>query len=367
MKILYLITKSEIGGAQTHVAELCNYFKIKNHEVVVMSSGNGWLKNECDKIGVSFVNNKFFSNSANPARLYRAMKEIKKCVVEFKPDIIHCHSSAAGFLGRIAIKNTIPTVFTAHGWAFDKGTPLLRRIVAILVEKAISKYCFKIICVSNFTKQEGLKWKVCEDKKMEVIYNGVSLAEPDKPVVKNIQSKIKLIFVGRFSKQKNPLLFLKALVNLPEDCRKNLEISLIGNGPDKKKIEKFIKNFKSLPKTEIFSTLTPVEVKKYLAQSDVFVLITNWEGFPYTILEAMSCGLPVIASDVGGINEAVNEQNGILVNNEVGQIREAILKLVNDKDLRLRLGKQGRQDVIVKFSSEQMLEKISKVYNNIEY
>ncbi len=361
MKILYLITKSEAGGAQTHVADLCVYFKSKGYEIAVMSSGDGWLKKECDKNGVIFVQNKYFSNKPRPRRLFKAIKEIRKYANEFKPDIVHCHSSAAAILGRIAIKGKIRTIYTAHGWGFNLGMNPLIRYAVLIAEKITAKYTDTYICVAEFVKNLGLKYNLAPENKFKVVYNGVSLDDVNQSKIKNLKSKIDLIFIGRLAEPKKPELMIKAISLLPEKIKNSIKFVVVGDGPKRKPLEKLAENKKI--KAEFRGSLSKDQVLMELKLADVFIFISAWEGFPYTILEAMSCGLPIIASDVGGVGEAVNETNGILVENEVGQIREAILKLVDNKELRLRLGEQGRRDVEQKFSLNQMLEKIEKIYN----
>lgn len=358
MKILYLITKSEAGGAQTHVADLCNYFKSKGNEIVVMSSGGGWLKNECDKIGVKFIENKYFSNKVYPRKLFNAIKEIKKCVKEFKPDIVHCHSSSAGILGRLAIKGKIRTIYTAHGWGFNIGMKPWVKYPVLFLEKFCARYTDTYICVAEFVKQLGLKYHLAPESKFKVVYNGVALV-PD--VVHSPKTEVQLVFLGRLAEPKKPELTIEAISLLPEEIKNKINFTVIGDGPKKMMLEKLAQDMGV--QVDFTGALTREQSVNRLNQSDIFVFISSWEGFPYTILEAMSCGLPVIASGVGGISEAVDKNNGILVNNEVGQIREAILKLVDDKDLRLKLGEQGRQDVVVRFSLEQMLSQIERVYS----
>jgi len=361
MKILYLITKSEIGGAQTHVADLCRYFKEKGNEIMVMSSGSGWLKKECEKIGAVFVDNKYFSNRPCPRRLFNAIKEIRRCVNEFKPDIVHCHSSSAAILGRLAVRGKIRTIYTAHGWGFNIGMKPWVKYPVLLLEKFCAKYTDTYICVAEFVKNLGLKYHLAPESKFKVIYNGV---KPELKVesLKLKDDKIILIFVGRLAEPKKPELTIEAIAGLPEDIKNKIKFTIIGDGPKKSDLEILAKEKKV--DVEFLGTLPKNEAIARLKMAHIFVFISAWEGFPYTILEAMSCGLPVIASDVGGVAEAVDEENGILVKNEIGQIKEAILKLINDKNLRLELGAQGRNDVVEKFSLEIMLEKIEAEYIN---
>lgn len=361
MKILYLITKSEIGGAQTHVADLCVYFKAKGHDVRVMSSGDGWLKKECDRKGVVFVQNKYFSNKPYPLKLFKAIKEIKKYIEEFKPDIVHCHSSSAGILGRLAIKGKIRTIYTAHGWGFNVGIKPWIKYPVLILEKICARYTETYICVAEFVKKLGLKYRLAPEDKFKVVYNGVK-TELKVESLKLKDDRINLIFVGRLAEPKKPEMTIEAISLLPNEIKNNINFIIIGDGPKKKMLEKLAEKLKV---SVNFKTLTHEQTIAQLNQEDIFVFISAWEGFPYTILEAMACGLPIIASNVGGVNESVNEKNGILVSNEVGQIVTAILSLVNDKELRLKLGKQGSDDIVQKFSLDQMLNKIEFIYKKV--
>ncbi|MCD6528138.1 glycosyltransferase family 4 protein, partial [bacterium] len=358
MRIFYLITKSETGGAQTHIWQLSKYFIGKGFKIGVMSYPGGWLEKEVKKLGVKFYPNYFLSNSVNPIQDLKAMKEIKKAIKDFKPDLVSCHSTKAGFLGRLAIRNKIPTIFTAHGWAFTEGTPFLRKRLAILIERIAGEFCSKIICVSKFDKELALKYKIASPNKLVVIHNGVEVekAKNQKSEVKGLEKKIRIVFVGRLAKQKDPLLLLRAFYNLSPELKNKAEISIIGEGPKRKGLEKFIKESKLEKEVKLLGGISREKVFEVLKKSDIFVLISNWEGFPRSILEAMSCGLPVIASDVGGIKEAVDENCGILVKRgDKEGIKNALERLIKNSSLIRKMGEKAKERVEKKFSLDKML------------
>ncbi len=368
MKIFYLITKSEIGGAQTHVYQLSKYFIEKGVGVAVMAYPGGWLEFEVKKLGGKFYPNSSLSNSPSPAKALKAIKEIKKAINDFKPDLVGCHSTAAGFLGRIAVMNKIPTIFTAHGWAFSEGVSFWRKYFVILAEKIAGKFCSKIICVSNFDKNLALKYKIAIPDKIAVIHNGVEIQRlevgtRDKSGRETEEANIKIVFVGRLAKPKDPLLLLKVFNSLSAELKNKCQISIIGDGPKRKELEEFIKENKLTEKVGLLGNIPRDKVFEFLRGSDIFVLISNWEGFPYTIIEAMTCGLAIIASDVGGVKEALDEHCGILVKrgDEKG-FKSALEQLLKNPSLIKKMGGNAKNRAGKKFSLEKMLRATEEVY-----
>jgi glycosyltransferase involved in cell wall biosynthesis len=417
MKILYVITKSEIGGAQTHVLQLAKYMADKNDDVAVMAYPGGWLEkifnsqflisnqfsisNFQTKDQIKFYPNRYFKNSYSPFLGIKAMAEVKKAVKDFKPDIVHCHSSAAGFWARLALRSFTPrpacnavalragklgvqydglaVIFTAHGWFFTEGAGLVRRIIGIIAEKFAGKFCKKIICVSEYDKQLAIKYKIAAEKKLEVIHNGVEVM-PRKNAEfyaeKRGNKKCKIVFVGRLSKPKDPELLLEAYFQLITDNQQpttnnqqliiDTELLIVGDGPKRKNLELRIKNYASESKIKLLGSLAREKVFEVLQQSDIFVLTSNWEGFPITILEAMSCGLPIIASDVGGVKEAVDEEVGYLIKRgDKEALKKALIELIENPELAKKKGENARKRVEQEFSLEKMLQETERMYNSI--
>ena len=367
MRIFYVITKSETGGAQTHIYQLSNYFISKGDKVAVMAHPGGWLEKELKRIGAVFYPNIFLSNSINPVKDIQAIATIKKAVKDFKPDLISGHSSKAGFLARLAIRNKIPTIFTAHGWGFTEGVPFLRKYLVIFLEKLAAKYCLKIICVSNFDKNLALRYKIAPLKKLTVIHNGVEINGQERAREK-IQPKqqIRIVFVGRLAQPKEPLMLLESFNNLPPKLKGIARIDIIGDGPKRKEVEEFIKKNKLKEKAKLLGNLPRGKVFEVLKKSDIFVLTSKWEGFPRSILEAMSCGLAVIASDVGGVREAVDNSCGILVKrNETEGLRQALIKLIENPLLTRKMGEKSRQKAEGEFSLHKMLTATEKIYEQV--
>jgi hypothetical protein len=168
MKILYITTKATYGGVQTHIKQCAEFMKNNGHVVSVMAhpnKGEG-LENDLRELGVTFYSNKFLVNSFNPIRGIFTIKEIRKVLKSFQPDIVSCHSSSAGFWGRLAVMNKVPVIFTAHGWGFTEGVTFYRSIIIKIAEGLVSSLCRKIICVSDNDYTLALKYNITKKDKL---------------------------------------------------------------------------------------------------------------------------------------------------------------------------------------------------------
>lgn len=363
MKIFYLITKSFFGGVQTHIYQLSKYFTEKNNNVALMSYPGGWLEKKIKELDVKFYPNKFLSNSLNPFLGFRVKKEIEKAVFDFKPDLISCHSTSAGFWTRLAIKNKTPTIFTAHGWGFSPGTPFWRKMVLPFLEKFTSRYCQKIICVSDYDRDLALKYKIDSPEKLITIHNGVEIEQFSNSKFQNLNSKFKIVFIGRLTKQKDPMLLLEAFNEIEVNLKEKSEILIIGEGEKRKKLEKFVQKNNLKEKVKLLGALEREKVFEILKKSHIFVLTSNWEGFPRTILEAMSCGLAIVASDVGGVREAINESCGFLIKKgDKEGLKIALEKLLKNPPMIQKMAENCYKRVKENFSLEKMLKETEKVY-----
>lgn len=362
MTILYLITKSEAGGAQTHVSQLCEYFRA-HHTVVVVAYPGGWLQEECKKLGVEFISNPYFSNAINPFRILKSLFKLRSIVQTVRPDIVHCHSSVAGFLGRLVVRKHIPTICTAHGWGFNTGVGAIQKYGAILAELLVRRWTTAVICVSTFVRELGLKHHVISSATSVVIYNGVEITE--RTPHRTLDHSIRLVFVGRLTAPKRPLLLLQALALCSSEMQKKVCAIIVGEGEQYEQLDRYARTHPELS-IELAGSLPRKQVVDVLEQSDIFVFLSDWEGFPMTILEAMSVGLPIIASDVGGVGEIVDTENGILLpSNEVEVVHRALERLVDDVALRESMGRVSYERVQNAFSVDTMLKHVEELYLDV--
>jgi glycosyltransferase involved in cell wall biosynthesis len=355
MRLFYFITKSEIGGAQTVLYELLRAHKERNDEVQVMASGNDWLSKMTTDLGYVYICNESMQKTYNPFKILRAVNVYKKAIRAFCPDIISCHSSFSGVVGRVGAWNKYPVVYTAHGWGFTQGVSLPRKIIAIIAEKFSSFFCKKIICVSHFDKSQALKFHIAKDEKMVVIHNGVDVGISKKPPNNNI------VFVGRFARPKRQDLALEAYRNLPEDLKMKNQLVFIGDGPQK---EHFLKQ---INKNEIIKgNLARKETMEELSSASIALLISDWEGLPMTILEALQLGIPIVANAAGGIPEALDNSVGRLLKRlpTSVEITVALEELLRDEQLREMLGNNAITRSVY-FSTKRMANETFTLYESM--
>lgn len=387
MRVFFFITKSEQGGAQTHVAQMARWLVEHGHEVAVMSqpgggtpseascpskpwrSGmakEGWLQEETLRLGGTFIPNDSIVNTICLCRLWKGARDFEKAVFAFNPDLVACHSTMAGLMGRLSLRGRIPTTFTAHGWGFTQGAPRLRQWILPIFERLAGRYAKKIICVSRNDLELARSRRIVPNDKLALVYNGVETfdnAEIASAVPRN-DEKVHIYFVGRLAAPKNPFLLVKAFSRLPRELQEKTHITIIGDGPDRTRLEALIENLHLTAHVELTGALPRKDVLERLcSQADIFVLISHWEGFPYCVLEAMAASVPIIASHIGGIPEALEHGSGILIDGDsLEQLVQALTLLITDNALREKMGGMAKQTVESKFSVEDMCEKTFAQY-----
>jgi len=363
LNIVYVITRSDvIGGASVHLMDLASGVRRSGHEITVLVGGKGMLLDKLREKGLPYVSVDNLVREIDPYHDLLCFFELKKKIRALNPDLIHLHSSKAGIIGRLVGRSLgVPCIFTAHGWSFTDGVPNNRRLFYKFIEASVASITNAIITVSDYDRSIALKNGVGDPDKIKSIHNGM----PDLSIEEcrgKSTSYVRLIMVARFDEPKNQSLLIESLSLL-----KNLpwELELVGDGPKIKNVKNEAKAL-GISDRVIFSGACD-DVPDRLARADIFLLVSNWEGFPLTILEAMRAGIPVIASDVGGVREAVeNKKNGYLIkDNDVKPLSIAISSLVESSDLRRDMGREGRKRYEKEFTFDVMLENTMNLYRNV--
>lgn len=362
MKIAYLITRmDELGGAQVHVRDLSLWLKDQGHEPLVLSGFPGKVSDFIEHQAIPYVEITDLQRAIHPLKDFRALLQTVKALRQHRPDVLSCHSSKAGLIGRLAgLLAGVPVVFTAHGWAFTDGVPKKERTIYLLLEKIAAPFCRHIITVSEYDRQLALSSGVGSPRKVTAIHNGM----PDRPCVARSEGAgpVRLLMVARVGPQKDHARLIRALWGCTD---LDWTLDFAGGGDDME--------LRDLAKQlELDERITFLGERDDVAElmdrkADIYLLISNWEGLPRSILEAMRAGLPVIASDVGGVKEAVeNGVTGIVVPPRQDQpLIEALRSLLSNRKAHLAMGQKGRARYEESFSFLAMARKTLAVYTSI--
>lgn len=365
MKIMYCITSSSWGGAQLHVLELCKDQIKRGNQVIFVVGNEEPLLTKIKSIkGVKIILLSSLKREISPISDVKAIFELRRLITHEHPDILHLHSSKAGTIGRLAcigLRSRTKVIFTVHGWAFTDGVPsAFKRYVYRLIEKYVSSLTTLFICVSEYDKKIGLRDGVLTDKSNVVVIHNGSYKPQRTDVNLSIHNPLRLVMVARFSEQKNQ----KMLINTMSKIDKGLwKLTFVGDGSTLTQYKKLVS------KLNLSSNINFVgfkdDVSPYLIENDVYILTSFYEGLPISIIEAMSYGLPIIASNVGGNSELVkNNINGYLVQSQ-SDLEKSILKLIKNPANVRSMGKNSLEMFNNYFTLDHNLRSINAVYDKL--
>lgn len=360
MKLLYIITLANWGGAQAQLYSVVKHAKELGHKCVVVIGETGELVNRLSELDVKVIILPNLIREINPFKDFRCIFELVQIIKKEKPDLLHAHSSKAGIVGRIAAKLThTPNVFTAHGWAFTEGVAEKKRKLFIFIERFVALFTNKIICVSNYDRDLAINNKVGTNQKLVTIHNGV---EDKGTELNKVLNKVpRIIMVARFTPPKDYETLILALGNIKGDY----EACFVGGGQLLSPMKSLATELNLNQKIKFLGERKDVD--DLLEQSDIFVLCSNYEGLPISIIEAMSNNIPVIATNVGGVKELVEDnKTGFLVNRKDVQVLAKRLQyLIDNNNERLEMGRAGYEKFYKEFTLDNMLNQTFLVYHGV--
>lgn len=289
---------------------------------------------------------------------------------EFKPDVIHVFFGIPdGPLGWW-LKRTygLPYLISLRGAdvpsdevkRFTKHYQILRPFIRAMWHDADA-----IVAVSNGLRSYALH--TAPDLPIEVIPNAIELSYFTPPRHRNHEGAVRLLFVGRFNAFKNVELLLEAVAHLKTNGLDNFELQLVGDGSTRANLERLTVDHNLTKHVRFLGWLDRDQLVQIYRDADLFVTATTWEGMPNTVLEAMACGLPIVATRASGLSELVREGvNGYLVNpHDRATFTERLSQLIDNPYERQRLGKESRKIAEQEFAWEYIAEQYVGIYQRI--
>ena len=365
LKVIHLVEDLKIGGAERVIADTALGLDRKKYEPSVWCvTRGGETATELSEKGieVKILGISSYRNPLNTSKLTRLLKAAR-------PDIIHTHGYFASVIGRLAARRAGTPVILTHVhstyWEYRKRH--------IMIERKLSRFTHKIICCSRAVENFVKNTEKITDNKTIVIYNGVD-EERFSPLKSptSIRTEFGMdeetVVVGTVSsltphKGHEYLIQAASLVlgTLP-----SVKFLIVGDGPLRQRLEDQAKNLNIHP--AVIFTGTRKDIPEILSLMDVFVLPSHTrEGLGIAIIEAMAAERPVVATDIGGIPEVVNNsETGLLVPpGDPKALSIAIIELLQDPSRAKTMGEKGRIRVKEKFTVKKMLSEIENVYQSL--
>lgn len=362
MKILYCITSSSWGGAQLHVLELCADQLARGNEVTFIVGNKGPLLDKVKQLkGVKVILLPSLVREISPTNDIKAIVELRKIIKSESPDIVHLHSSKAGVIGRlssIGLRKKIKVIFTVHGWAFTDGvSSRLKKSLYRIIEKSVRHFTDLFICVSYYDEKIGKRDKVLDStSNVKVIHNGATTPS-EQSINYSVHIPLRLVMIARFSPQKDQETLINAVTKLPKDSYK---LTFVGDGETLQTNKKLVSKY-GLNHNIKFAGFKD-DISDELINNDVYILSTHYEGLPISIIEAMSYGLPILATNVGGNSEMLeNNINGFLFTSK-DELAEKLNYLINNPETVKKMGQESYRIFSDEYSLSQCLTKINNSY-----
>jgi len=367
--ILYIITKSVWGGAAKYVFDLATHLPKDEFKIFVAAGNQGKFAQKIKRANLLYYQINNFQRTINPFKDLFAFFEILGLLFQLKPDVIHVNSSkAGGIVGKAAFYYKLFTgrkprlIFTVHGWAFNEDRPQWQISLIKFFSRLTALFCDKIICVSEYDCQLAIENKIAPANKLVTIHNGIDIKNisflPRQEAQEKLFGRTSPLVIGTIAEwTKNKGLFY--LLEAFKEIKKPLDLVLIGSGenPDKEKMYRYVQKH-NLENVHLIEFIP--EAASYLKALDIFVLPSIKEGCPYTILEAASAQVPIIATKVGGVPEMIN--SNLIPPKNSRQLAEKIIFLIEHPEIAQKMAQKAREKVVKEFELGKMLQKTKRVY-----
>ncbi len=388
MKIVHIITRLILGGAQENTLITCKLLAQRGHDVTLITGPaigpEGELFNQTK-------NQKY--NVIVVPRLIRAIcplydtisyLQIKRHLERLKPDIVHTHSAKAGILGRFAAhslkrkwsENLPAIVHTIHGLAFHPYQSKWLNSFYIAVERSAAKRTDFFVTVADAMTTQATAAGIGDAEQFVTAYSAIEEDDFLKPIPREerksfrlkygiSEDTIVLVTIARLFMLKGHKYIIESAKQLSKQFD-NAVWLFVGDGNLADRFKEQVRQLGLSEKIKFTGLLPPNQIPLAIQSSDILVHCSLREGLARTLPQAMLCGKPAISFDIDGAKEVVNENTGRLIEpKSVEQLTKVCAELIEDKDLRDKLGRAGRDFVKENFAPKTMVDAIESVYKKL--
>jgi len=373
---LQIIGDSKFGGDSLVVCDWLQMLQSKGIKTTLLAT-DPLVVDLAKSRGLDVWTFKGVQRSINPLvdvpAVFRLAKGLKK-----RFDIVHTNTTKGGAIGRPASwLSRIPiVVHTVHGFAFHEHSGAVATWAISGVERTLTRMCDRVVFVNNYDREQAIAKGIVPENKAVTVYNGVSeerIAPGLSSNKEDILSELGLpsdaflsVFVGRLAEQKGLKYLFEAISILKNRSPSvNFHQVLVGNGEQEEQCRQWVESFGISDRVHFLGFRK--DSLRYTGAADLFVLSSLWEGHSITLLEAMGCGRPIVATDIKGNRESITDgKDGILVKPaDPVALAQGILRAVEDKNLSMALGDNARKTFDKRFTLKAMLENTWSVYEGL--
>ena len=293
MKLAHVLTRGDVlGGAQSHVRELAQALLDLGHDVTVITGAAGVFTGQLQRAGIPSIQLRSLVRPVRPHRDLAALLELWSVLGQLKPDLVCAHTAKAGSLARAAARmHHIPSVFTPHGWSMCDRASLRPRPFYLCAERIAGRMGTRVINVCEYERELAERFGVCPARALDVVPNGI----PELPLTRSRAIEAQppvLVMVARLVPQKDHSTLLLALAGL---LGLEWRLLLVGDGELKEKLAAEAAGLGLQGRVRFLPA--DCDVNRLLMEAQIFVLSTNFEALPVSVLEAMRAGLPVVVTN----------------------------------------------------------------------
>lgn len=369
IRIMHVV-QSEGYGVTVYVDMLLQNFDRNKFEQILVAS-TYYEKEKYERVVDAFETVSMGRN-VNLMTDFCAMCQVRKLIIHYRPDVVYCHSSKAGFIGRLAgFGLKVRMIYNPHGWAHNMNVSGLKKRVYKTVEMGLAFLANRIVVISRYEQKQAKG--ICKQSKIAIIYNGIDINLYDKRGNNFTKRRAELGIpenafvigmVARISYQKAQDSLVKAAHFIKNEIP-NAFFVLVGGWSDEIQIEDEIEKL-GLTDSFLITGEVPCAME-YIDLFNIATLLSRWEGFGLVLAEYMLAGKPIVATKVGAIPELViNEVNGLLVQvDDISEIAQACQRLYADPDLRKRMVSNGLDIVRKKFDIKRVVAEHEQLFFNV--
>lgn len=388
MKIVHIITRLILGGAQENTLITCKLLAERGHEVTLITGPalgpEGELFNQTKGQKYRTIVIDEMRRAIEPVKDFISYRKLKKLLRQLQPDVVHTHSAKAGILGRYAadaLKGTWDpkrpaVVHGIHGLAFHPyQNPWVNRIY-VAIEKAAARRTDYFVSVADAMTDQCKAADIGVDKPYVTAYSAIDEEQFLEPIGEErtqafrrrhgiADSAVVLVTIARLFMLKGHDFIIESAPELAKRFD-NVVWLFVGDGNLADSYKQQVRDMGLADRFRFTGLIPPSEIPLAIQSSDILVHCSLREGLARTLPQAMLCGRPAISFDVDGAREVVNERTGRLIEpKNIPQLIEACAELIADKPLRERLGETGRESVKTRFAPDTMVDTIERVYEEL--